>query len=123
MPDNIEGMDGKLKEQISKNWGNYCPSCGALKDNTNLKFLKKVGPASQFLSECDSCNLKTVITIVPNLGMQVTQLRTDISSHEFEKFSTPITSNDYLEFYHEIKELKTTEELIKLLSSQSVQKD
>lgn len=117
MPDNFDPNDNKLKEQISKNWGSYCPSCGALKDNSNLKFLKKVGPAAQFLSECQSCNLKTIITVVPNLGMQVTQLRTDITSQEFEKFNKPLDSNDYLEFYHEIKDLKTTKELINLLSN------
>ena len=35
---------------------------------------------------------------------------------EFDKFNKPLDSNDYLEFYHEIKDLKTTNDLINFLS-------
>ena len=114
-----ENLEKNLKEQIMKNWGSFCPSCGAQKDESTLTFLRKLGIASQFVSECHACGAKTVITVVPNLGMQVAQVRTDINSKEFEKFSTPITSNDYLEFYRNSKYLKTTEDLMNYLSDKT----
>ena len=112
---NFDLNDARWKEQISKNWGNYCSSCGGLKDSNGLKLLRKVGPAMQFVSECTQCGLKTVITLMPNVGMQVTQLRNDVSPQEFENFDTPITSNDYLEFYRAIKDLEKAGDLIKFL--------
>jgi hypothetical protein len=119
MPQNNENLDlneNKWREQIGKTWGNYCSSCGALKDMANLKFIKKLGPSMQFLSECEACGLKTVISLMPNLGMQVTQIRTDVNQDEFEKFNSPITSNDYLEFYQGIKKLSKAQDLIKFLN-------
>lgn len=114
-----ENLEKSLKEQIMKNWGTFCPSCGAQKDESTLTFLRQMGIASQFVSECKTCGAKTVITVVPNLGMQVAQVRTDISSNEFEKFSSPITSNDYLEFYRDSKYLKTTQDLLNYLSDRA----
>lgn len=109
-------IDPRWKDQIAKNWGNYCSSCGAFKDGASLKYLRKMGFAHQYVSECTSCGLKTVISLIPNLGMQVTQVRTDISPNEFDKFGTPITSNDYLEFYTKIKDLSSAEDLMRYLN-------
>lgn len=116
--ENLDGVDNKWKEQIAKNWGNYCSSCGALKNSDTLKLLRKIGPAMQFVSECSSCGLKTIITLMPNVGMQVTQLRTDVTPQEFERFNKPVTSNDYLEFYRKVKDLKKVEDLIRFLHKQ-----
>jgi len=114
--ENFDISDNKWKEQIAKNWGNYCSSCGSLKEVNSLKLLRKIGVAIQFISECPSCGLKTVITLMPNVGMQVTQLRNDVTPQEFERFNSPITSNDYLEFYRAIKDFQTTSQLIKFLN-------
>ena len=115
MNQNNNQIDPTWQDQIAKNWGNYCSSCGALKKNDSLKFLRKMGIALQYVSECENCGLKTVINLVPNLGMQVTQIRTDVTPKEFNKFTTPLTSNDYLEFYSEIKALDSADELLKYL--------
>jgi hypothetical protein len=116
MSDLNDNIVKDLKEQILKNWGNFCPSCGALKDESTLKFLRSMGIASQFVSECPKCKSKTILTVVPNIGMQIAQIRTDINSNEFEKFSSPITSNDYLEFYRNSNYLKNTNDLITYLA-------
>ncbi len=113
---NNDQLDPKWKEQIAKNWGNYCSSCGSFKDTTSLKFLRKFGMSYQYISECTQCGLKTIITLIPNIGMQVTQIRTDVSPSEFDKFISPLTSNDYLEFYSRIKDLNSTSDLIKYLN-------
>lgn len=105
-------LDPRWQEQISKNWGNYCSSCGSLKNADSLKFMRRMGPAYQYVSECHSCGLKTVINLVPNLGMQVTQVRTDIKPSEFDEFIQPLNSNDYLEFYAKIKSLDSAEDLL-----------
>src|SRR6476469_2297742 len=106
-------VDQNWVDLITKNWGKYCSSCGAEKDLSKLKIFKKVGPATQILSECESCGLKTLITAVPNLGMQISQLRTDIGDpQELENLATPVTSNDYLDFYNESKKIKNIHDLI-----------
>lgn len=108
-------MDDKLRDQISKNWGNFCSSCGSIKDQSSIKLLRKNGPLYQYISECNSCGLKTIINLIPNLGMQVTQMRTDISYNEISRFDKPITSHDYLEFYQQIKKVESAKDLINLL--------
>lgn len=108
-------IDDAMKEQISKTWGNYCPSCGHLKDKSSIKLFRKSGPVYQYISECPNCGLKTIISLIPNLGMQVTQLHTDISYQEMANFNSPITSNDYLEFYKEIKKVVSVKELLSLI--------
>jgi hypothetical protein len=115
--DRNEEMDSKWMELISKSWGNYCSSCGAQKDPTKLKVFRKVGPATQVLSECESCGLKTIITVIPNVGMQINQIRTDVSPQEFEHFNAPVTSNDYLDFYNETKNIDNASDLIKLINN------
>lgn len=106
----------KLKDLIAKSWGNYCSSCGAHKGSDSLRLLRRIGPAVQFISECPLCGVKTVITLVPNMGMQITQLRNDISANEFDKFDSPLTSNDFLEFYKATKDIQTTDQLMKFLN-------
>lgn len=106
-----------LMDLISKSWGNYCSSCGEKKDPSKLKVFRKIGPATQILSECEKCGLKTILTIIPNLGMQISQIRSDISPQEFERFQGPITSNDYLDFYNESRNVSTTNDLIKLINN------
>lgn len=110
-------MDSKWMDLISKSWGNYCSSCGAQKDPSKLKVLRKVGPATQVLSECEACGLKTIITVIPNVGMQINQIRTDVTPQEFENFTTPVTSNDYLDFYNQTKNIMNTGDLIKLINN------
>jgi hypothetical protein len=113
-----ENMDDKWMELISKSWGNFCSSCGTKKDPSKLKVFRKVGPATQVLSECESCGLKTIITVIPNVGMQINQIRTDVTSpQEFEKFNTPVTPNDYLDFYNQTKDINTINDLIKLINN------
>jgi hypothetical protein len=109
-------IDPRWIDQINKNWGNYCSSCGAVKDNSKLKFIKKLGIAHQYVSECENCGLKTMLNIIPNLGMQVTQLRNDISPNEFKKLSEPVTNSDYLDFYSGMKNLNNADDLIGYLS-------
>ncbi len=113
-----EPLDGKIKEMISKSWGNYCSSCGAKKDAGKLKIFKKVGPATQILSECEECGLKTLITVIPNIGMQINQIRTDIvDPQEFERFNGPVTTNDYLNFYNSTKDIRTASDLINAINN------
>jgi hypothetical protein len=110
-------MDSKWMDLISKSWGNFCSSCGAQKDPAKLKVFRKVGPATQVLSECESCGLKTIITVIPNVGMQINQICTDVGPQEFDQFNSPVTSNDYLDFYNETKNIINTNDLIKLINN------
>lgn len=112
MPENYENIDKSLLDLIAKNWGSYCPSCGAKKDLANLKIVRKLGPATQILSECEKCSMKTLITAFPNLGMHINQIRTDLNSNEFERFASPITLDDYLDFYNKIKNITSVNDLI-----------
>jgi hypothetical protein len=119
IPKKEEGneIDQSWVDMISKNWGRYCSSCGVQKDMSKLKIFRKVGPATQIISECESCGLKTIITAIPNLGMQISQLRTDLTdTQELEKFSTPITTNDYLNFYNETKNINNVHDFINKLT-------
>jgi hypothetical protein len=121
MPSDYENMtnqsiDKNLVDLIAKNWGTFCSSCGAQKDLAKLRTFKKVGPATQILSECEKCGMKTLITAFPNLGMHINQIRNDLNSEEFERFSAPITSNDYLDFYNEIKNVTHSDKLMQLLN-------
>lgn len=110
-------IDQNWIDLIAKNWGRYCSSCGAQKDLSKLKIFKKIGPATQIISECESCGLKTLITAIPNLGMQISQLRTDIGDpQELEAFTSPITSSDYLDFYNESKKVKNMGDLLNLIN-------
>jgi hypothetical protein len=115
--DNVEGdLDQNWIDLITKNWGRYCSSCGTEKDLSKLKVFRKVGPATQIISECESCGLKTLITAIPNIGMQISQLRSDIADpQELERLTSPITSNDYLNFYNATKDVKNTNELINII--------
>lgn len=115
--DRNDEMDEKMMEMVSKSWGNFCSSCGAKKDPTKLKVLRKLGPATQVLSECEDCGLKTIITLIPNVGMQVHQVRTDVSPNEFDEFNTPVTSNDYLDFYNKTKNINNANDLIRLINN------
>jgi hypothetical protein len=113
---NLDGTDKKLIDIISKNWGSFCSSCGVEKDLTKIKVIKKTNSLTQVISECTNCGMKTLITAFPNLGMHINQLRTDIRANEFEKFTTPISSNDYLYFYNEIKDIVTSKDLLNLIN-------
>jgi hypothetical protein len=119
---NINGDNGALDSNwidlIQKNWGKFCSACGAQKDLTKMKIFRKVGPVTQILSECENCGMKTLITSVPNIGMHINQIRTDMTDpNELERLTSPVTSNDYLNFYNEIKNLKSTSDLIKVLNN------
>jgi hypothetical protein len=106
-----------IKNEIMKTWGRYCPACGSQKDKSSLKLIGKSGPAYQYISECHVCGLKTILNLVPNLGMQVTQLRTDVSVQEMNLFNQPLTSLDFLEFYARIKKVVTTKDLRSLFNN------
>lgn len=109
-------LDSNWIELIQKNWGKYCSSCGAQKDLTKMKIFRKIGPVTQIISECEKCGMKTLITSVPNIGMHINQIRTDMTDpNELERLTTPVTSNDYLNFYNEIKNIHSTKELINVL--------
>lgn len=112
-------IDPNLLNFVSKSWGNYCSSCGHKKPDNNLKVLKKLGPATQLISECGKCGMKTMITALPNLGMQINQIRNDLNTKEFEVFNLPITPDDYLNFYNEIKSVSFTNDLINIISTKN----
>jgi hypothetical protein len=110
-------LDSNWVELIQKNWGKYCSSCGAEKDLTKMKVFRKVGPVTQIISECQNCGMKTLITSVPNIGMHINQIRTDMTDPaELERLTSPVTSNDYLNFYNETKNIMSTKELISMLN-------
>lgn len=109
--------DENIKDQIMKTWGSYCSACGAMKDKSSLKLIGRNGPAFQYVSECHNCGLKTVLTFVPNLGMQVSQLRTDVSVQEMRLFNKPLTSYDFLEFYARMKKVNTINDLSNLFQN------
>lgn len=109
-------LDSNWIDLIQKNWGKFCSSCGAQKDLSKMRIFRKVGPVTQILSECENCGMKTLITSVPNIGMHINQIRTDMTDpNELERLSTPVTSNDYLNFYNEIKNIDTMNDLINVL--------
>lgn len=111
-----EGVDKGLVELILKNWGKYCSSCGKPKDLSKMQVFRKMGPVTQIVSECEECGMKTLITSIPNLGMHINQIRTDMTDpKELGRLTTPVTSNDYLDFYNELKNIKSTADLINSL--------
>lgn len=114
--DNMDNpTDKNLINFVSKSWGSFCSSCGSKKDEASLKVLRKVGPATQLISECTSCGMKTMITALPNLGMQINQIRSDLNSKEIENFILPVTPDDYLNFYNRVKSVDSANDLIKII--------
>lgn len=114
-PQESNSIDPNLMSFITKSWGNFCSACGHKKGETSLKILRKIGLATQLVSECDNCGMKTMITALPNFGMQVNQIRNDLNTKEFEIFTLPITADDYLNFYNEIKSVNRTSDLINII--------
>ena len=114
--DEYSEIDKNLLDLIAKNWGSYCPSCGAQKDLDKLKIIRKMGSATQILSECEQCGMKTIITAFPNLGMHINQIRTDLNTSEIERFTSPVTSEDYLDFYNKVKKVQNTNDLINMIN-------
>lgn len=117
--EDANSIDPNLMNFITKSWGNYCSACGHKKNEDSLKVLRKVGQATQLISECDNCGMKTMITALPNLGMQINQIRNDLNTKEFELFTLPITADDYLNFYNEIKSIDNTSDLINKISTKN----
>lgn len=116
---NSNPIDKNLLDLISKHWGAYCPSCGGKKDLNELKIIRKVGNVSQLLSECRGCGMKTFITAFPNLGMHISQIKSDLDGNEFSNFNAPITNEDYLNFYSATKNLSNLNDLINHINSKN----
>lgn len=106
-----------IKEYVLKISGSFCPMCGFKKRPEDLKLLKVVDNVYNFISSCNTCGLKNLILFTPNLGFQMTHLRTDISVDEFYNFKTPVSNEDYLWFYNKMKNVKTAEDLLSLIKN------
>lgn len=111
-------MEKELMDLIFKNWGAYCSSCGAKKTRENLKVYKRMGSVVQILSECSNCGMKMLISALPTqmgIAMQISQMRSDANDNEMVTLTTPVTSNDYLEFYNKIKKISSSSGLIEII--------
>ncbi|MCX8035152.1 MAG: hypothetical protein N3A71_02620 [Candidatus Dojkabacteria bacterium] len=101
----------QIIEQIKKNWGTYCSACGAKKTDDSFKVVDLQANVIKLISECPVCKQKTMINAVSNVGMQVSQIVTDLTMEEMNKFNRPLSNDDFLEFYSQIKNIEKAKDL------------
>lgn len=101
----------QIIDQIRKNWGNYCSSCGAKKDDNSFKVVDIQANVVKIISECPVCKQKTMINAVSNIGMQVSQIVTDLTIEEMNKFNQPLSKDGFLEFYAQLKNIDKAKDL------------
>lgn len=112
----------EAKRQISA-WGSYCPLCGYKKKSSDIKLLKVVpfgymgnGKIYYFSSVCQKCGIKNLFVFTPKWGIQMSQISSDALLEELmNKFFTPLTPDDYLNFYKQMKSVNSVSDLLRLI--------